>query len=116
MDNKLPCRARPPSAARSCPSAASRKGPGGAPRGCTRVILPERNKKDLPDVPDEIKDELEFFFCSRMEEVLDIALGKENLDQSRAELAERLAKEEAEEAAKAEPQENADGSVQASLV
>ena len=84
--------------------------------GCTRVILPERNKKDLPDVPDEIKDELEFFFCSRMEEVLDIALGKENLDQSRAALAERLAKEEAEEAAKAEPQENADGSVQASLV
>ena len=63
--------------------------------GCKRVILPERNKKDLPEVPDEIKEELEFFFCSRMEDVLDIALGKDNLDRKRAELESSLAAEAA---------------------
>ena len=63
--------------------------------GCKRVILPERNKKDLPEVPDEIKEELEFFFCSRMEDVLDIALGKDNLDRKRAELESNLAAEAA---------------------
>ena len=31
--------------------------------GIKRVVLPERNKKDLVDVSDDIKDELEFFFC-----------------------------------------------------
>lgn len=63
--------------------------------GCKRVILPERNKKDLPDVPDEIKEELEFFFCARMEDVLDIALGKDKLAAKREELAAALAAEQA---------------------
>ena len=47
--------------------------------GIKRVILPSKNKKDVPDIPEEIRNELEIFFCSRMEEVLNIALGEENI-------------------------------------
>ena len=32
--------------------------------GIKRVIMPERNKADLEEVPKEIKDELEFVFVS----------------------------------------------------
>jgi ATP-dependent Lon protease len=63
--------------------------------GIKRVILPEKNKKDLPEVPDEIKAELEFFFCARMEQVLNIALGEEALNASREALAAKLAEAEA---------------------
>jgi ATP-dependent Lon protease len=59
--------------------------------GITRVILPEKNKKDLPEVPDEIQEELEFFFCSRMEQVLDIALGTDNIAEKRAALEAKAA-------------------------
>ncbi len=62
--------------------------------GIKRVILPEKNKKDLPDVPDEIKADLEFYFCSRMEQVLEIALGADAL------AAKRQALPQAEEAKK----------------
>jgi ATP-dependent Lon protease len=69
--------------------------------GCKRVILPERNRKDLPDVPEEVRKEMEFFFCSRMEDVLDLALGKDKVAAKRADLALKIAAEEA--AAKIEP-------------
>ncbi len=42
--------------------------------GIKRVILPERNVADLEEVPQEIKNELEFFGVSRMDEVLKLAL------------------------------------------
>ncbi len=42
--------------------------------GIRRVIMPERTKADLEEVPKEIKDELEFVFVQRMEELLDHAL------------------------------------------
>ncbi len=42
--------------------------------GIKRVILPERNLKDLIDVPQEIKDEVEIFGAKRMDEVLHLAL------------------------------------------
>jgi ATP-dependent Lon protease len=67
--------------------------------GIKRVILPEKNKKDLPEVPDEVKAELEFFFCSRMEQVLAIALGEDALAEKRAELAVKKAEAEAKAAA-----------------
>ena len=51
--------------------------------GIKKVILPEKCRKDLIEVPDEIADELEFVFVSRMEEVLDITLGKDALAQAR---------------------------------
>jgi len=67
--------------------------------GIRTVILPAKNKKDLPDVPDEIKQDMEFHFCSRMDEVLAIALGQEAIDAKKAELAlEKEARKNAEAA------------------
>jgi ATP-dependent Lon protease len=54
--------------------------------GIKRVILPDKNKKDMPDVPDEIRAEMTFYFCSRMEEVLELALGVDNLAKVKKEL------------------------------
>jgi ATP-dependent Lon protease len=45
--------------------------------GIKRVIMPEKNKKDMVDVPEQAKKEVEFFFVSRMDEVLKLALEKE---------------------------------------
>ena len=42
--------------------------------GVKEVILPERNKKDLHEVPQEVKEQLKFYFVKRVDEVLDIAL------------------------------------------
>ena len=38
--------------------------------GIKRVIIPDRNVKDLVDVPDEVKDEIEIIPVKRMDEVL----------------------------------------------
>jgi ATP-dependent Lon protease len=37
-------------------------------------LLPERNRKDLVEVPQEVRDGLTFHFVSRIDEALDIAL------------------------------------------
>jgi ATP-dependent Lon protease len=42
--------------------------------GIKRVIIPFRNVKDLIDVPDEVKSEMEILSVKRMDEVLAIAL------------------------------------------
>jgi ATP-dependent Lon protease len=42
--------------------------------GVKEVIIPERNKKDLVEVPQEVRDQLTFHFVSKVDEVLDIAL------------------------------------------
>lgn len=42
--------------------------------GIKRVIIPDRNVKDLIDVPDEVKGEMEILSVKRMDEVLAIAL------------------------------------------
>ena len=54
--------------------------------GIRMVILPEKNRKDLPEIPDEIKEDLEIHFCSRMEEVLALALGEDELKKRCQEL------------------------------
>jgi ATP-dependent Lon protease len=43
--------------------------------GIKTVILPARNKKDLPEVPKEAKRGLKFKFVKNTNEVLKIALG-----------------------------------------
>ncbi len=45
--------------------------------GIKRVLLPERNAKDLVDVPEDLRNQLEFVFCDRIEQVLDNALVKQ---------------------------------------
>jgi ATP-dependent Lon protease len=42
--------------------------------GIKQVILPERNRKDLPDIPESVRDDLKIHFASRLNEVLEVAL------------------------------------------
>ncbi len=42
--------------------------------GIKTVILPERNRRDLRDIPESSREQLEFVFVKRMEEVLEHAL------------------------------------------
>ena len=46
--------------------------------GIKTVILPERNQKDLVEVPEDAKEGLEFIFVDHVDEVLDRALKSEN--------------------------------------
>ena len=40
-----------------------------------QVLLPARNRKDLEDVPQSVRQELEFVFCERVDDVIREALG-----------------------------------------
>jgi len=43
--------------------------------GVRETILPEKNKKDLEDIPDSVKEQMTFHWVSTMSEVLQLALG-----------------------------------------
>jgi len=42
--------------------------------GLTEVVLPERNRGDLDDVPDEVREAMKFHFAMTIDEVLAVAL------------------------------------------
>ena len=42
--------------------------------GLTTVILPKRNEKDLEDVPEEVREELDFVLVDRIDQVFEAAL------------------------------------------
>jgi ATP-dependent Lon protease len=42
--------------------------------GLTDVVLPERNRGDLDDVPEEVREAMQFHFAMTIDEVLDVAL------------------------------------------
>ena len=42
--------------------------------GLTDVVLPERNRGDLDDVPEEVRDAMKFHFAMTVDEVLGVAL------------------------------------------
>ncbi|HEX8524274.1 MAG TPA: endopeptidase La [Tepidisphaeraceae bacterium] len=42
--------------------------------GIREVIVPERNRKDLPDLPEEVRNTLKFHFASNIDQVMDVAL------------------------------------------
>ena len=42
--------------------------------GIHKVLLPARNRKDLEDVPDSVRRDLQFVFCERVEDVMREAL------------------------------------------
>jgi ATP-dependent Lon protease len=44
--------------------------------GLKRVILPKENEKDLEEVPQEVKEELQFMFVENIDEALESALNK----------------------------------------
>jgi ATP-dependent Lon protease len=61
--------------------------------GIKRVIIPDRNKADLEEVPQEVRDELEFVFVSHLEDVLKAAL--EKLPEPSPGWVDEMAKQEA---------------------
>ena len=42
--------------------------------GIKRVILPERNRKDVVDIPETVRQEIELVFVKQMDEVLELTL------------------------------------------
>jgi ATP-dependent Lon protease len=42
--------------------------------GIRQVIVPKRNEKDFPDIPDEVKQTVKFHFVENIDQVLQIAL------------------------------------------
>ncbi|NWF98558.1 MAG: endopeptidase La [Nitrospirae bacterium] len=46
--------------------------------GIKKVIIPQRNKKDLEDIPKYIKKDMEFIFAETMDDVLKVALKNTN--------------------------------------
>jgi ATP-dependent Lon protease len=57
--------------------------------GIQTVLLPEKCRKDLVEVPDEVKRDLQFQYVSRMTEVLDTVLGASAIEGARAALRDR---------------------------
>lgn len=47
--------------------------------GIRKVILPQENEKDLQEVPEEVKKVMNFFLVENINQVLDLALTKEEL-------------------------------------
>jgi ATP-dependent Lon protease len=62
--------------------------------GIKRVLLPERNKADLEEVPKEVRDELEFVFVNKLDEVLASAL--EAMPQPSQAYLDEMAKQQAQ--------------------
>src|SRR5215207_662900 len=60
--------------------------------GIKRVLVPERNKADLDEVPKEVRDELEFVFVHKLDEVLEAAL--ESMPQPSQSYLDEVAKRE----------------------
>jgi ATP-dependent Lon protease len=50
--------------------------------GLTEVVLPERNRGDLDDVPEEVRDAMKFHFAMTVDEVLGVALERAPLAQA----------------------------------
>jgi ATP-dependent Lon protease len=43
--------------------------------GIKKVIVPKRNERDLPDIPQEVRDSLKFHFVENIDQAMKIALG-----------------------------------------
>jgi ATP-dependent Lon protease len=52
--------------------------------GIKRIVVPERNRADLDEVPDEVKRSLDFVFVSQMEQVIDAALEEKPTPRAKA--------------------------------
>jgi ATP-dependent Lon protease len=46
-------------------------------QGILEVVLPKENEKDLPDIPEYIRNDMKLHFVESMDEVLKMALEKE---------------------------------------
>jgi ATP-dependent Lon protease len=52
--------------------------------GISQIVLPEKNQKDLEDIPDHIREQITFHFVSTMTEVLKLALGESKREKKSA--------------------------------
>ena len=43
--------------------------------GIKQIIIPKRNEKDMPDLPEEVRNTLKFHFAENIDQVLEVALG-----------------------------------------
>ena len=59
--------------------------------GIRTVLLPEKNEKDLVEVPDQIRDEMTFHFLEKMADVLDLVFEKKHEPKMAMNLAENIA-------------------------
>ncbi len=55
--------------------------------GLETVILPKRNELDLEDVPEEVRDQVDFHFVDTVGEVIELALEKKTKSSSRGKTA-----------------------------
>ncbi|GAB4180961.1 MAG: endopeptidase La [Calditrichia bacterium] len=55
--------------------------------GIKKVILPERNKADIIEIPEKVRDEMTFHFVKSMDEVINLALKKDKKSKKKQELA-----------------------------
>ncbi|HEX8915654.1 MAG TPA: endopeptidase La [Humisphaera sp.] len=60
--------------------------------GIKTVVVPKRNEKDLPDIPDEVRDGLTWHFVENVDQVMEVALlGKPKAVEKAVKPAERKA-------------------------
>lgn len=52
--------------------------------GIRRIILPKANQKDIQEVPEEVRKDLQLLFVETIDEVLDLALAKEGAQADRS--------------------------------
>lgn len=50
--------------------------------GITKVCLPRRNEKDLDELPEDVREEIQFILVDRVEQVFDVAFGNSEGIQS----------------------------------
>jgi ATP-dependent Lon protease len=60
--------------------------------GIREVIIPKRNEKDMPDLPQEVKDNLKFHFVNNVDEVLKIAVAASPAKHANGKVKPALAK------------------------
>ena len=46
--------------------------------GITNIIIPKDNKADIEEIPESVRKKLKFYYASKIDDVLEIALAKEN--------------------------------------
>ena len=51
--------------------------------GIRNIILPEENRKDVDDIPEEVREKVTFHFVSTVKDVLDLVLEKKKITKTR---------------------------------
>jgi ATP-dependent Lon protease len=46
--------------------------------GISKIILPEKNQKDLEEIPQQVRDSMQFFFAKEMDDVIKLALSRKS--------------------------------------